>query len=77
VPYTLAPFWDQPRLDAELALIKGPTAENLATAYRDRGVRWIVADERSGRVSPQLATLTDIVSRTDGVWLARLRTPAG
>ena len=75
--YVVAPFWDQPRLDAELALIKGPTAENLATAYRDRGVRWIVADERSGRVSPQLATLTDIVSRTDGVWLARLRTPAG
>ncbi len=73
--YVVAPFWDQPRLDAELALIKSPTAENLANAYRTRGIRWIVADERSGQVSPQLATLTDLVSRKDGVWLARLRTP--
>ncbi|NUR79249.1 MAG: hypothetical protein HOQ21_02215 [Dermatophilaceae bacterium] len=73
--YVAAPFWDQPRLDAELAVIKSPTAENLATAYRTRGVRWIVADERSGPVSPQLASLTDLVSRSDGVWLARLRTP--
>ncbi|GAB3877882.1 hypothetical protein [Terrabacter terrigena] len=73
--YILAPFWDQPRLDAEQALIEKPTAENLAAAYRTRGVRWIVADERSGPVSPDLATLTDLVSRTDGVWLARLRTP--
>ncbi|MFM6851157.1 MAG: hypothetical protein ACKOVB_18860, partial [Terrabacter sp.] len=73
--YVVAPFWDQPRLNAELALIKSPTAENLATAYRSRGIRWIVADERSGPVSPQLATLTDLVSRSDGVWLARLRAP--
>lgn len=75
--YVAAPFWDQPRLDAELALVKNPTAENLASAYRTRGVRWLVADERSGPVSPQLATLTDLVSRTDGVWLARLRAPSG
>jgi hypothetical protein len=77
VPYTLAPFWDQPRLDAELALVEKPTVAGLATAYRTRGVRWIVADERSGPVSPQLAGLTDLISRTDGVWLARLRPPAG
>jgi hypothetical protein len=74
--YVLAPFWDQPRLDAELALVEKPTAETLAAAYRTRGVRWIVADERSGPVSSQLATLTDLVSRVDGVWLARLRPPS-
>ena len=75
VPYALAPFWDQPRLDAELALVRRPTAQALATAYRTRGVRWIVADERSGPVSAALTRLTDVVSRVDGVWLARLRTP--
>ena len=75
--YIIQPFWDQPRLDAELALVEHPTAESLAAAYRTRGVRWIVADERSGPVSPQLATLTDLVSHVDGVWLARLRPPSG
>ncbi|MGO4596522.1 hypothetical protein [Terrabacter sp. 2RAF25] len=74
--YVVAPFWDQPRLHAELALITKPTAEALSAAYRTRGVRWIVADERSGPVSPQLATLTELVSHSDGVWLARLRAPS-
>ena len=74
--YTVAPFWDQPRLDAELALVERPTADALAAAYRTRGIRWIVADERSGPVSPELATLTDVVTREDGVWLARLRPPS-
>lgn len=76
VPYTVAPFWDQPRLDAELALVRNPTPAGLEAAYRTQGVRWIVADERSGPVSPDLARLTDVVSRVDGVWLARLR-PGG
>ncbi|GAA2744853.1 hypothetical protein GCM10009868_24130 [Terrabacter aerolatus] len=76
VPYFYAPFWDQPRLDAELALVTSPTRAMLDAAYRERGIRWIVADERSGAVSPSLATLTDVVMHQDGVWLARLRTPA-
>jgi hypothetical protein len=75
VPYVVAPFWDPPRLNAELALIERPTAEGLASAYRTQGVRWIVADERSGPVSGELSRLTDVVSHADGVWLARLRPP--
>ncbi len=76
VRHTVMPFWDQPRLDAELALIERPTAEALATAYRTLGVRWIVADERSGPVSSDLERLADVVSHDDGVWLVRLRPPA-
>ena len=75
VPYTVMPFWDQPRLDAQLALIESPTAQTLATAYATRGVRWILADERSGPVSSDLERLADVVSREDGVWLVRLRPP--
>ena len=74
--YATAPFWDQPRLEAELALVRAPDAAGLEAAYRTRGVRWIVADERSGPVSPDLARLTDVISHDDGVWLARLR-PGG
>ena len=66
-----------PGCDAELALIERPTARGpLATAYRTLGVRWILADERSGPVSSDLERLADVVSRDDGVWLARLRPPA-
>lgn len=75
VPYFYAPFWDPDRLWAELSLVTSPTRGMLDAAYRDHGVRWIVADERSGPVSPLLAQLTDVVSHQDGVWLARLRAP--
>jgi hypothetical protein len=72
--YILLPFWDQARLDDELALIEAPTAQRVADAYRS-GTRWILADERSGPVSPDLARLTEVVTHDDGVWLARLRVP--
>ena len=75
VSNTVLPFWDQPRLDAELALIERPTAEDLATAYRTLGVRWIVADERSGPVSSDLERLADVVSHDDGVWLCGCARP--
>lgn len=75
VPYAYAPFWDPARLEAELALVTSPTRSTLDAAYRDRGIRWIVADERSGAVSPDLAALTDVVMHRDGVWLARVRPP--
>ena len=52
-----------------------PTRARLDAAYHGRGVRWIVADERSGPVSTVLARLTDVVMHRDGVWLARLRPP--
>ena len=72
--YILLPFWDQPKLDAELGLIESPTTAPLAEAYRS-GIRWILADERSGPVDPDLTRLTDVIMHADGVWLARLRTP--
>ena len=75
LPYFKAPFWDPERLAEELALVTDPTRARLAAAYHDRGVRWIVADERSGPVSTALAGLTDVVMHRDGVWLARLRPP--
>jgi hypothetical protein len=75
VPYQLAPFWDPSRLADELMLVTGPTRAGLDAAYRDRGIRWIVADERSGPVSAALQDLTDVVMHQDGVWLARLRPP--
>lgn len=76
VPYFYAPFWDPARLEAELALTTSPTRATLDAAYRDRHIRWIVADERSGTVSADLASLTDVVMHRDGVWLARVRPPA-
>ena len=76
VPYFYAPFWDPARLAEELMLVTDPTRARLDAAHDRRGVRWIVADERSGPVSARLAQLTDVVMHRDGVWLARLR-PAG
>lgn len=75
LPYFYAPFWDPERLWDELALVTSPTRATLDAAYDERGIRWIVADERSGPVSPHLAELTDVVMHQDGVWLARLPTP--
>ena len=76
VPYFYAPFWDPARLAVRAGPRQRPTRATLDAAYRDRGIRWIVADERSGAVSPELARLTDVVMHRDGVWLGRLRPPA-
>jgi hypothetical protein len=75
LPYFEAPFWDPERLAEELTLVTGPTRARLDAAYSRRGVRWIVADDRSGPVSSDLEGLTDVVMHRDGVWLARLRPP--
>lgn len=74
--YTRIAFWDQHRLAAEMALMTHPTPEGLAAAYRNRGVRWIIADERAGKVDPGLAQLADEVFNRDGVHAYRLRAPA-
>ena len=50
VPYFYAPFWDPARLAEELMLVTDPTRARLDAAHDRRGVRWIVADERSGPV---------------------------
>lgn len=68
-------FWDQPELRAELALITEPSASRLAAAWR-RGIRWIVADERSGPVSAELARLCPEPFSEDGVHVYRVMSPA-
>ncbi|EWT03105.1 hypothetical protein N865_03965 [Intrasporangium oryzae NRRL B-24470] len=73
--YVTLPFWDPPRLAAELALITDPTPSGFASAWQ-HGVRWIVADERAGPVSPTLGTLSDERFEQDGVQVFRLRPPA-
>ncbi len=70
-----SPFWDPARLAREQALITDPTREALDRAYR-AGVRWILADERSGPVSDRVATLTQSVYDSDGVHLYRIPAPA-
>jgi hypothetical protein len=77
IAYMLAPFWDPPRLAAEQALITDPTPATLAAAHEEGGIRWILADERSGPVSPLLDSLTDPVIVADGVHLYRVRPPQG
>lgn len=69
-------FRDPGRLEAELRLVTAPTTAALGRAYRERGTRWILADERAGVVSPRLGELTEVVFHADGVWLAKLRTPS-
>jgi hypothetical protein len=72
--YERQPFWDQARLRAELDLVTRPSAPAVADAYR-RGVRWIVADETFGPVSPALEQLTDPVFQRDRVHVYRLPAP--
>jgi hypothetical protein len=72
--YSRQPFWDQGRLQAQAALISDPTPEALAAA-RARGVRWVVADETSGRVSPRLSELAEPVVVRDRVHVYRIGSP--
>jgi hypothetical protein len=65
--YADQPFWDQQRLDSELAAFRTPTPETLA-ALSARGVRWLVADTRSpvdtaalDRLASRALTLSTII----------------
>lgn len=58
------PFWDQDLLARNDLAFTEPTADGLAW-LKQQGVGWLVADTRSGEVSPQLAQLAD-VRFTDG-----------
>ncbi|NUO60308.1 MAG: hypothetical protein HOV78_26885, partial [Hamadaea sp.] len=55
----LKPFWDQALLDRNDRVFTDPTPEDLAAVKAD-GVRWLVADARSGEVSPELAAYADL-----------------
>jgi hypothetical protein len=41
-------------------VLAAPTAELLDRLYRDFGVRWIYADGRDGKVSPDLGRLAQL-----------------
>ncbi len=50
VAYSRAPFRDPARLQEEQEAFADPSAALLAHLYTDRGVRWLLADLRVGRV---------------------------
>lgn len=65
--YADQPFWDQQRLDEELAAFRTPSPQTLA-ALSARGVRWLVADTRApvdvaglDALAPRALTLPTVI----------------
>jgi hypothetical protein len=58
------PFWDPELLDLNDRAFTEPTTQELAELRQD-GVRWLVADSRSGPVAPELASLA-VTRYSDG-----------
>lgn len=75
--YIGAPFWDEERLAAQTELISRPSRASLDRAWRERGIRWILADTQAGSVSPRLRELADPIFIGGGVHAYRLRSPEG
>jgi hypothetical protein len=73
--YTRMPFWDPARLAEQRALVEAPNLERAAAAW-NRGERWVLADRSAGSVSPDIATLGQVLLDRDGVVLVRLSRPA-
>jgi hypothetical protein len=73
--YVRATFWDSARLAQQTELVTEPTQAKLASAWRERGVRWILADEQASAVSPLLDELAEPVYEAGGVHAYRLRPP--
>lgn len=74
LPYSEQPFHDPELLRRNDALFTQPTQEGLDWAWQ-KGVRWLVADERAGAVSPALRQLADTALDEGGVTVYRLRPP--
>jgi hypothetical protein len=75
VRYAVAPFWDKPKLDRELAAFTAPTPQLLAGLYHE-GVRWLVAS--AGGSAPDVGALDQLADRrvslgTVTVWQLRER----
>jgi hypothetical protein len=73
VRYAVAPFWDKPKLDRELAAFTAPTPQLLAGLYNE-GVRWLVAS--AGGSAPNVGALDQLADRrvslgTVTVWQLR------
>ncbi|WP_306213031.1 hypothetical protein [Actinoplanes sp. RD1] len=58
--YVLQPAPDPAKFDLNQKVFTTPTPADLHTLRTTYGVKWLVADLRAGKVSPQLATLTKL-----------------
>lgn len=72
LPYTRQPYFDQRTFAQNEAVFYSPDAEAM-TWLRNKGVRWLFADDRAKKVSPKLAEFADPVHRTGTVTIYRLR----
>lgn len=70
------PFADPATFALNEAAFTAPTPSGLDRLYA-RGVRWLYADRRAGKVSPQLATLAHLRLRLGTADVYELRTPPG
>ena len=75
LPSARQPFPDPERFALNEALFRAPTPAVAAELAR-RGVDWVFADRRRSPVSPDLATVAELVHRTADVDVYRLRQPA-
>ncbi len=79
-PFTHSPFWDPARLRQEERAFTAPSAAGLAQLWRERHVRWLVADLKAGPVD--LGALDRLADRRFTgpeivVWQLRPPTTAG
>lgn len=71
LPPARQPFHDPERFALNQALFEAPTSAVAAELAR-RGVDWVYADHRRSPVSPELATVAELVHRTADVDVYRL-----
>ncbi|MEU7856532.1 hypothetical protein [Nonomuraea sp. NPDC049141] len=69
------PFWDRVRYDTNEAAFRSPSTETISRLRDHYGVRWLIADESRGGVSPDLPVFAQPVFRSSDV--AVYRTEAG
>jgi hypothetical protein len=75
--YNTQPFWDQPRLDRELAAFNAPSRPSYDALYQS-GVRWLLADRPATPLPlTRMDALADRELTLGTVTLWRLRPPAG
>ncbi|MEU9830628.1 hypothetical protein AB0D67_03710 [Streptosporangium sp. NPDC048047] len=58
------PFWDTARMRANDAAFAAPSASALRELRERYGVRWLLADERAGRTSPELGAYAPLRFRS-------------
>jgi hypothetical protein len=77
INFARTPFWDKARLNQEKLAFTAPSAGRLAELWRDRRVRWLVADLQAGPVDESgLDRLADRRFSGPEVIVWQLRPPA-